>query len=104
MNNKVGLQNLFDHKEALTLLARFVAQKKNMKRYIFFLLRSVTPTVPLVMLEAMKLMAALCLVPPDGHKKVSFEKKFGIHIAERVKTNTQQKLRSPSCTFKRKNS
>ena len=35
MNNKVGLRNLFDHKEALTLLAR-----------------SITPTVPLVMLEA----------------------------------------------------
>ena len=53
MNNKVGLQNLFDHKEALTLLAR-----------------SITPTVPLVMLEAVKLMAAVCLVPPDGHDKV----------------------------------
>merc|ERR1719341_751634 len=52
MNNKVGLQNLFDHKEALTLLAR-----------------SITPTVPLVMLEAVKLMAAVCLVPPDGHDK-----------------------------------
>ena len=53
MNNKVGLRNLFDHKEALTLLAR-----------------SITPTVPLVMLEAVKLMAAVCLVPPDGHDKV----------------------------------
>merc|ERR1719245_2442472 len=52
MNNKVGLQNLFDHKEALTLMAR-----------------SITPTVPLVMLEAVKLMAAVCLVPPDGHEK-----------------------------------
>jgi len=52
MNNKVGLQNLFDHKEALTLMAR-----------------SITPTVPLVMLEAVKLMAAVCLVPPDGHDK-----------------------------------
>ena len=28
MNNKVGLRNLFDHKEALTLLARFVASPK----------------------------------------------------------------------------
>ena len=35
-------------------------------------LRSITPTVPLVMLEAVKLMAAVCLVPPDGHDKVSF--------------------------------
>ena len=32
--------------------------------------RSITPTVPLVMLEAVKLMAAVCLVPPDGHDKV----------------------------------
>merc|ERR550519_154791 len=52
MNNKVGLKNLFEHKEALTLLAR-----------------SITPTLPLVMLEAVKLMAAVCLVPPDGHEK-----------------------------------
>ena len=34
------------------------------------LFRSITPTVPLVMLEAVKLMAAVCLVPPDGHDKV----------------------------------
>ena len=53
MNNKVGLRNLFDHKEALTLLAR-----------------SISPTIPLVMLEAVKLMAAVCLVPPDGHDMV----------------------------------
>jgi len=52
MNNRVGLQNLFDHKEALTLMAR-----------------SINPTVPLVMLEAVKLMAAVCLVPPEGHDK-----------------------------------
>ena len=60
MNNKVGLRNLFDHKEALTLLAR-----------------SITPTVPLVMLEAVKLMAAVCLVPPDGHDKVSLQRVDG---------------------------
>jgi diaphanous 2 len=53
MNNKVGLKNLFEHKEALTLLAR-----------------SINPTLPLVMLEAVKLMAAVCLVPPYGHEKV----------------------------------
>ena len=53
MNNKVGLRNLFDHKEALTLLAR-----------------SISPTIPLVMLEAVNLMAAVCLVPMDGHDKV----------------------------------
>ena len=32
--------------------------------------RSISPTVPLVMLEAVKLMAAVCFVPPDGHDKV----------------------------------
>merc|ERR1719245_214071 len=52
MNNKVGLRNLFDHKEALTLLAR-----------------SIQPTGPKVMLEACSMMAAVCIVPPDGHEK-----------------------------------
>merc|ERR1719219_2037373 len=52
MNNKVGLKAMFEHKEALTLLAR-----------------SLNPTLPHVMLEAVKLMAAVCLVPPDGHEK-----------------------------------
>jgi len=52
MNNKVGLKAMFEHKEALTLLAR-----------------SINPTLPHVMLEAVKLMAAVCLVPPDGHEK-----------------------------------
>ena len=46
---------MFEHKEALTLLAR-----------------SINPTLPHVMLEAVKLMAAVCLVPPDGHEKVKF--------------------------------
>ena len=54
MNNKIGLRNLFDHKEALTLLAR-----------------SIQPTGPKVMLEACSMMAAVCIVPPDGHEKVS---------------------------------
>lgn len=53
MNNKIGLRNLFDHKEALTLLAR-----------------SIQPTGPKVMLEACSMMAAVCIVPPDGHEKV----------------------------------
>jgi len=52
MNNKVGLQNLFNHNEALILLAR-----------------SIDPNFPHVALEAVKLMAAVCLVPPDGHDK-----------------------------------
>ena len=62
MNNKIGLRNLFDHKEALTLLAR-----------------SISPTVPLVMLEAVKLMAAVCLVPPDGHEKVRIYRNIDYH-------------------------
>ena len=52
MNNKNGLKEIFEHKEALTLLAR-----------------SLSPNLPHVMLEAVKLMAAVCLVPPDGHEK-----------------------------------
>ena len=31
------------------------------------LLRSIIPEKPQVALEAVKLMAAVCLVPPDGH-------------------------------------
>jgi len=52
MNNRGGLRNVFEQKEALTLLAR-----------------SLSPSLPHVMLEAVKLMAAVCLVPPDGHEK-----------------------------------
>ena len=52
MNNKVGLKDIFEHKEALTLMAR-----------------SLSVNQPNVMLEAVKLMAAFCLVPPDGHEK-----------------------------------
>merc|ERR1719187_222317 len=52
MNNKVGLQKLFSHTEALILLAR-----------------SIDPNHPHVALDSVKLMAAVCLVPPDGHDK-----------------------------------
>ena len=52
MNNKVGLKDMFEHKEALTLVAR-----------------SLNPNLPLVMQDAVKLMAAVCFVPPDGHEK-----------------------------------
>merc|ERR1719369_2064660 len=52
MNNEVGLQKLFSHEEALILLAR-----------------SIDPNHPHVALDAVKLMAAVCLVPPDGHDK-----------------------------------
>ena len=62
---KVGLKAMFEHKEALTLLAR-----------------SINPTLPHVMLEAVKLMAAVCLVPPDGHEKVTFCGFFGVQIVD----------------------
>jgi len=52
MNNKFGLQNLLNHNEAQVLLAR-----------------SIDANHPHVALDAVKLMAALCLVPPDGHDK-----------------------------------
>lgn len=52
MNNKVGLKDIFEHKEALTLMARSMSVNQSS-----------------VMLEAVKLMAAICLVPPDGHEK-----------------------------------
>ena len=52
MNNRVGLKDIFEHKEAFALMAR-----------------SLSPSLPHVMLEAVKLMAAICLVPPDGHDK-----------------------------------
>ena len=52
MNNKVGLKDMFEHKEALTLMAR-----------------SLNPNLPYVMRDAVELMAAVCLLPPDGHEK-----------------------------------
>ncbi|KAG8184006.1 hypothetical protein JTE90_024463 [Oedothorax gibbosus] len=52
MNNTVGLKQIFRHDEALNLLAR-----------------SIDPSVPVIMTDAVKLMAALCLVPPNGHEK-----------------------------------
>jgi diaphanous 2 len=64
MNNRVGLKDMFEHKEAMTLLAR-----------------SMQPNLPNVMQEAVKLMAAICIVPPDGHEKtleVIFSKYFRI--------------------------
>ena len=51
-NNKIGLKRLFEHREALTLLAR-----------------SFAPHLPAVMVEAVKLMAGICLVPPEGHER-----------------------------------
>ena len=66
MNNKVGLKSIFEHKEAMTLMAR-----------------SLVPSQQNVMLEAVKLMAAICLVPPDGHHKtlesITIAGKFDIY-------------------------
>ncbi|XP_078323555.1 protein diaphanous homolog 2-like isoform X6 [Crassostrea virginica] len=52
MNNKFGLMQIIQHDEALTILSR-----------------TVDPSDPTTMLEAVRLLAAICLVPPDGHEK-----------------------------------
>lgn len=52
MNNTVGLKQMFSQKEALTIVAR-----------------SLDPSKPGVMFEAVKVLAAVCLIPPDGHEK-----------------------------------
>lgn len=58
MNNTTGIRQTFSQPEALTILAR-----------------SVDPSKPTSMLEAVKLLAAVCLIPPpdgkgkDGHEK-----------------------------------
>lgn len=49
MNNKFGLMTIMRDKSALTLLAR-----------------SLQPNSPQVMMEVVRLLAAICLVPPDG--------------------------------------
>ncbi|CAL1526820.1 unnamed protein product [Lymnaea stagnalis] len=53
MNNKFGLMSILDHEEALTIMSR-----------------TVDPSDPPTMLEAVRLLAAMCLVPPNGHEKV----------------------------------
>ncbi|XP_071126522.1 protein diaphanous homolog 2-like isoform X4 [Mytilus edulis] len=53
MNNKFGLMQMIGHEEALTILSR-----------------TVDPSDPNTMLEAVRLLAAICIVPPDGHEKV----------------------------------
>ncbi|GIX89718.1 protein diaphanous [Caerostris darwini] len=52
MNNTVGLKQIFKHPDALNILAR-----------------SIDSSVPVIMTDAVKLMAAMCLVPPNGHEK-----------------------------------
>ncbi|KAG1655371.1 Protein diaphanous 3 [Nymphon striatum] len=53
MNNKVGLKQVFDHKEAMTIIARSIEVSK-----------------AVVMKDAVNLMAAAALVEPDGLDKV----------------------------------
>lgn len=43
---------MFSQKEALTIVAR-----------------SLDPSKPAVMLEALRVLAAVCLITPDGHEK-----------------------------------
>ncbi|WAR00512.1 DIAP2-like protein [Mya arenaria] len=52
MNNTFGLMEIIKHEEALTILSR-----------------TVDPSDPNTMLEAVRLLAAVCLVPPNGHEK-----------------------------------
>jgi len=53
MNNTVGIKEMLAHHEALTIVAR-----------------SLEPTKPSVMSEAVKLLGAVCLISIDSHKKV----------------------------------
>ncbi|XP_011337146.1 protein diaphanous isoform X1 [Ooceraea biroi] len=53
MNNTVGIKEMLAHNEALTIVAR-----------------SLEPTKPSVMSEAVKLLGAVCLISSDSHKKV----------------------------------
>uniref|UniRef100_A0A0L8FG65 FH2 domain-containing protein n=1 Tax=Octopus bimaculoides TaxID=37653 RepID=A0A0L8FG65_OCTBM len=52
MNNQVGLLKFINHEEALTILAR-----------------TIDPSDATTMLEAVRLIAAICLVTPSGHDK-----------------------------------
>lgn len=53
MNNTVGLKQIFGQEEALKSIAR-----------------SLEPSRPTVMLETVKVLAAVCLIPPNGHERV----------------------------------
>lgn len=53
MNSTIGVKNMFSQKEALTCVAQSLDANK-----------------PSVMLEAVKVLAAVCLIPPDGHERV----------------------------------
>lgn len=53
MNNTVGLKQIFSQEDALKNIAR-----------------SLEPSKPGVMLDTVKVLAAVCLIPPNGHEKV----------------------------------
>uniref|UniRef100_A0ABD2X546 Protein diaphanous n=1 Tax=Trichogramma kaykai TaxID=54128 RepID=A0ABD2X546_9HYME len=53
MNNTVGIKEMLAHHEALTIVAR-----------------SLEPSKPSVMCEAVKLLGAVCLISGESHKKV----------------------------------
>ncbi|XP_011299550.1 protein diaphanous isoform X4 [Fopius arisanus] len=53
MNNTGGMKEMLDHHEALTIVAR-----------------SLEPSKPSVMYEAVKVLGAVCLIDSDSHKKV----------------------------------
>lgn len=52
MNSTIGLKQIFGQKDALTVIARSLDNNK-----------------PAVMLEAVKVLAAVSLIPPNGHEK-----------------------------------
>lgn len=52
MNSTVGLKQIFGQNEALTVIAQSLDIQK-----------------PSVMLEAVKVLAAVSLIPPDGHER-----------------------------------
>lgn len=53
MNNTPGLRYVYEHETALTTVAASMDVAK-----------------PLIMVDAVKLLAAVCLIPPSGHEKV----------------------------------
>ncbi|XP_067125156.1 protein diaphanous isoform X2 [Centruroides vittatus] len=53
MNNTVGLKQMFQHKDSLIILAR-----------------SINSTQQGIVMDVVKILAAISLIPPDGHEKV----------------------------------
>lgn len=63
---QAGIKQVFKHGEALTILSR-----------------SIDPNLPTVMIEALKIMAAVCLIPPNGHEKILEAITIGAEIEKR---------------------